>query len=293
MTSSKTTNRNTISTLHRSELLSVEEIVCRDPVPRSRAAGFIERFHVMLPLSGSLIYEEGSKSCFAGTNHLFIVPAGREYRICHPVEGDRSLAIFPGRAVSEQFAAIGDTQVRIASAKARVAAFRLVNACRGGADPFTLDELAVSFCTAISECSPVEGMSSAISHQTTLSRAKEFLHAHYREPINLAATARTVGVSAPYLTQLFRRAAGIPLHQYLTQLRLSEALQQIPTSSDLTTLALDLGFSSHSHFTAAFRAGLATTPSALRRTASIEGEGCTPVSERPLCVARGGEPVDC
>jgi AraC-like DNA-binding protein len=60
---------------------------------------------------------------------------------------------------------------------------------------------------------------------------------------------------------------GVPLHGYLTQLRLARALVELPHASDLTTLALDLGFSSHSHFTAVFRAAFGCTPSQFRETA--------------------------
>jgi AraC-like DNA-binding protein len=37
---------------------------------------------------------------------------------------------------------------------------------------------------------------------------------------------------------------------------------------DLTSIALDAGFASHSHFTARFRGFFGCTPAALRRTAS-------------------------
>jgi AraC-like DNA-binding protein len=56
------------------------------------------------------------------------------------------------------------------------------------------------------------------------------------------------------------------LHQYVTQLRLSRTLAEIPHTHDLTALALDVGFSSHSHFSAAFRRAFGMTPSQFRDT---------------------------
>jgi AraC-like DNA-binding protein len=50
------------------------------------------------------------------------------------------------------------------------------------------------------------------------------------------------------------------------QLRLSRALVELPHANDLTALALDLGFSSHSHFTAAFRRMFQCTPSEFRES---------------------------
>jgi AraC-like DNA-binding protein len=51
----------------------------------------------------------------------------------------------------------------------------------------------------------------------------------------------------------------------VTQLRLARALVELPYSTDITSLALDLGFSSHSHFTLAFRSAFGCTPSEFRR----------------------------
>jgi AraC-like DNA-binding protein len=50
------------------------------------------------------------------------------------------------------------------------------------------------------------------------------------------------------------------------QLRLARALIELPHANDLTQLALDLGFSSHSHFAASFRRAFGSTPSAFRES---------------------------
>jgi len=52
------------------------------------------------------------------------------------------------------------------------------------------------------------------------------------------------------------------------RLRLAKALNAVLDSDlDLTSIALDTGFASHSHFTARFRAFFGLTPEALRRAA--------------------------
>jgi AraC-like DNA-binding protein len=95
-------------------------------------------------------------------------------------------------------------------------------------------------------------------------RTKEFLESHLSSRILLTDIARAVGASPAYLTDLFARVEGVPLHQYLTQLRLARALVELPYATDLTALALDLGFSSHSHFSYAFRRAFGCTPSRFR-----------------------------
>ncbi len=72
--------------------------------------------------------------------------------------------------------------------------------------------------------------------------------------------AAEVGVSPVYLTQVFRQVEGMPLYRYQLNLRLSRALDLLGEYSDLTMLALDLGFSSHSHFTFAFRKAYGAAP---------------------------------
>ena len=51
------------------------------------------------------------------------------------------------------------------------------------------------------------------------------------------------------------------------RLRLARALDLLPGCEDLTGLGLDLGFSSHSHFSAAFKEAYGRSPSEFRQAA--------------------------
>jgi len=98
-------------------------------------------------------------------------------------------------------------------------------------------------------------------------RTKEFLAAEYSNSVTLRDVARAVHVSPAYLTDLFRRVEGLPVHRYLTRLRLAHALADLPDADNLTALALGVGFSSHSHFSFAFRRAFGVTPSRFRERA--------------------------
>jgi len=99
--------------------------------------------------------------------------------------------------------------------------------------------------------------------------AQEILVKRFREPLTLDDIAHRVGGSVFHLARLFRRHTGFPLHAFRNQLRLRSALRVAALPGvDLTDLALDLGYSSHSHFTAAFRQAFGVTPSELRQTAT-------------------------
>lgn len=99
--------------------------------------------------------------------------------------------------------------------------------------------------------------------------AEHLLVQRFHEPLTLDDIARQTGGSVFHLARLFRRRTGFPLHAFRNQLRLRTALEAVAhPGADLTDLALDLGFSSHSHFTAAFRQAFGIAPSALRKTAT-------------------------
>jgi AraC-like DNA-binding protein len=94
---------------------------------------------------------------------------------------------------------------------------------------------------------------------------KAVLARSFRQPLSLQEIADRLGFSVFHLCRLFRRGTGTTLHHYRNELRLRTALDEVADPrTDLSSLGLDLGYSSHSHFTAAFHRAFGTTPSALR-----------------------------
>jgi AraC-like DNA-binding protein len=106
--------------------------------------------------------------------------------------------------------------------------------------------------------------------------ATELVHAvtalvatSFREQLTLDRIARTVYCSPYHLCRIFRQQTGSTIHHYLTQMRLRTALEYIADGhADLTTLGVELGFTSHSHFTQSFRTTFGVPPSAIRATAA-------------------------
>jgi AraC-like DNA-binding protein len=81
----------------------------------------------------------------------------------------------------------------------------------------------------------------------------------------LRVLARAVELSPFRLCRAFRTQTGETMTAYRHSLRLRLALDRLRDRHvDLTMLALDLGYASHSHFTAAFRRHFGLTPSAFR-----------------------------
>jgi AraC family transcriptional regulator len=109
-------------------------------------------------------------------------------------------------------------------------------------------------------------------HADHVEAAKTYLAGRMSERVTLDDVARAVGASPFHLARLFRRRTGAPLHRYLMCLRLRASLERLADgANDLTSLAIELGFSSHSHFTDSFRREFGRTPSDMRRGASRRG----------------------
>lgn len=77
--------------------------------------------------------------------------------------------------------------------------------------------------------------------------------------------AAALGVSPFHLAHVFRERTGLSVHQYLLRVRMSSAVARLSDGEvSLSKLALDLGFSSHSHFTSGFTRYFGATPTAVR-----------------------------
>jgi AraC family transcriptional regulator len=86
--------------------------------------------------------------------------------------------------------------------------------------------------------------------------------------LSLRTLAAQANVSPFRLCRSFREQTGETMTEYRHSVRLRLALDRLKDRRvDLTALALDLGYSSHSHFTYAFRTRFGMTPSAYRATA--------------------------
>ncbi|MEJ2129339.1 MAG: AraC family transcriptional regulator [Woeseiaceae bacterium] len=100
--------------------------------------------------------------------------------------------------------------------------------------------------------------------------ARAYLDAHLAESVGLDTVARAAGTSLYHLCRVFREQTGITMHEYRTRQRLGQALDRLldGDTAGLTELALDLGFSSHSHLSRVFQKNMGVTPSSIRSSIS-------------------------
>ncbi len=109
-----------------------------------------------------------------------------------------------------------------------------------------------------------EGPSSCLKLSEMARRARELIVNHAPERASLTEIAATLGTSRFHVCRTFSSEVGMTARQYLQRLRISEALYRLAEGErDLTALALDLGYSSHSHLTSVFRRLVGRPPSRL------------------------------
>lgn len=82
------------------------------------------------------------------------------------------------------------------------------------------------------------------------------------------AIARDSGLSRPHFYKLFRQHVGVTPNIYLNTLRMETAIERLTGTADpVTSIGLDLGFSSQASFTRFFATNVGVPPSDYRRAA--------------------------
>jgi AraC family transcriptional regulator len=254
-------------TLHLSGLAHVEDASVAWSNPPQ---GYEHRHQVVLPYFGIFRYCVGNRSWLLDANRTLFISPGWEFQDEHPVDdlGHAGVLINPSRELLDEMCGHRGPMTCLAfrgvshpsSMRLRLLTQQMLRITAETHDPLQSDEWVVhALREAMNGARDQSSRSSKV-----IDRAKEFLHAHACERLPLNEIAMQVDVTPVYLTQEFTRSEGIPLYRYQLWLRLSRALLELPHCDDITGLALDLGFSSHSHFSSAFKKAFGLTPAAFR-----------------------------
>lgn len=220
----------------------------------------------IIPLWGAFIYERGSVRSLVTANEVLLIAAGDESR-------DRFV---DARPLDYLIMTLGDEIFKPS---------RFESGTRSIGSPLWLQRAASTFwslCARDCWTDASERMESSLTLMTLaiatagtasstsgpnpgrlVRKVKDLIGAGGLR-LSLTEIAEQVKASPNYLTAAFRRCEGITIARYQRRLRLSRALHELPRADDLAALALDLGFSSHAHFSSAFSAAFGESPSQYR-----------------------------
>jgi len=99
-----------------------------------------------------------------------------------------------------------------------------------------------------------------------LKQITDWVDSHLDEEFDLEQLAARAGLSKFHFHRLFKSASGVSPGKYQLNARMKEARRRLrETKQSVVSVALDLGFSSPSHFAQVFRRETGLTPSEYRR----------------------------
>jgi AraC-like DNA-binding protein len=269
--------------IFQSSLVRIGSFRCPVAHPQFRDSGPTRSHLFVFPRTSVWIEQAGRRPFVSDPTHAVLYNPQHIYtrRPISP-DGDRSdyfgvspdlhremQSVFEPATADCERAEFRDGQAR-ADAQTYRLQRRIFEYVRQHADPdvMAVEEAVVEvlhrlLAAAYGERSAAEGVPRR--HLQLVENARAYLAAHYASKQTLTEVARALGCSVFHLCRVFRRHTGMTLHEYRQQLRVRHALESVTAgSSDLLEVALGLGYSGHSHFTAAFRDAFGQPPSVLR-----------------------------
>lgn len=256
--------------------------------PEFRTAGPIEGYTIVFPRSAVWIQHQDRPAFVADPRVVTLYNRSQPYtRRPLAAEGDRSdwlslsrdLAVAIVSAIDPEAAANpnGPFPVSFGSSSAELYYRQRVlfsRVLQGSIDEFELEQEVLLLAGTTLESAMLARHTLQTRRSASLRDLVEAARAEIaRDPLarrTIRQLASSLGASPFHLCRAFRRVTGLTLHHYQLELRTRLALERIEGPlRNLSRLAQDLGFSSHSHFTAAFRQRMGRTPSRARNQLQV------------------------
>jgi AraC-like DNA-binding protein len=269
----------TAQSLLKTPTVTIRDVYCKGSCKHETLEECATATELVFPYRGVYVRHLGHDQAVAEANQVLFFNTNEGYRVSHPVPGgDASLSLAISESLLRELApssflrestvlAFRRQRLRIdARAQALVALLR--HSLRQKiAEPLEAESLALTLVQRALVPRTTHAAGATFGRQRLVDRAKLVLASDLARRWTLAGVAAEVRGSPVYLTQVFQQVEGLPLYRYQLRLRLARALDLLAQYDDLTALSLDLGFSSHSHFSAAFREAYGSSPSEFRQSA--------------------------
>ena len=263
------------------DMVAVWEVICPGAQRHISAEEGVTTTHLVFPYRGVFVHHAGRAETVAEANQVVFLNEDEPYRISHPLNGgDSSLSIWIEPAALLELAPdeyllvkgrplFNRPRVRI-DVRAQSLMARLRHSLNRGVMPvLEAETLTLALARRALGERASRNRARSVGRQKLADRAKLLLSSDLGRRWTLADVAGDMGVSPVYLTQVFQQVEGLPLYRYHLQRRLARALDLLGDRADLMGLALDLGFSSYSHFSTAFKRAYHQTPREFQRAARV------------------------
>lgn len=262
-----------VDTLIKTETVSARNFLCSGLCRHRSAEECVPVTCLVFPYRGVYMRHVGDDQAVADANHVLFFNADEGYQISHPLPGgDASLSLAladetlselaPKDLLKQRESPAFRWQHRRIDGRAQALAMVLRNSLiNGSIEPLEAEGLLLTLIARSLGPRTSRAPGSTFAHRRLADRVKILLAGDLSRRWTLAEIAAEIGGSPVYLTQVFRQTEGLPLYRYQLRLRLARALDLIDEYDDLSALATDLGFSSHSHFSASFRQAYGRSPS--------------------------------
>lgn len=227
------------------------------------------------PLKGLFVRHSSRANDVADPTKVLFFRKDEPYEIHHPVDGgDTSLVVQRKEQTTPEFAASTAGSALLDPVDwQRVVALADALSSRESPTPLMIDEqlwlLTGRFHPSSHDArsiNPTAVKSQEGVRQKIVEHACVFMNREYRNEITVGDIAKHAGSSEFRLCRLFKERTGVSLHAYMQRLRIRQSLDLLrQTNRPIVDIAIELGFSSHSHFGAAFLKFVGSTPSDYRR----------------------------
>lgn len=266
-----------VQVLSSSAEMTLRDVACRGACRHRGAEECATTVHLVFPYRGTYVRHVGRDDAVADANQLMLFNRAEAYQVSHPIAGgDASLSLsleeglLRELAPGEYLRAGGEVAFRMQRVRIDSRTQALVSVLRHGlsratAEPLQAETLILTLVRRALGERTSRPPGSTYGRRKLVDRAKLAISSNPARRWKLAEIAAAVGVSPVYLTQSFQQVEGLPLYRYQLRCRLARALDLVHEYDDLSALALDLGFSTHSHFASAFRQAYGRTPKELQR----------------------------